>query len=40
VSDRILFMDDGQIVEKGSPEQIFGHPQQKRTQDFLSKVLI
>ncbi len=39
VGDYILFMDDGQIVEAGTPEQIFDHPQQKRTQDFLQKVL-
>ena len=39
VSDRVLFMDDGYIVESGTPEQIFLNPQEKRTQDFLSKVL-
>lgn len=39
VGDYILFMDDGQIIEAGTPEQIFDHPQQKRTQDFLQKVL-
>ena len=39
VSDRVLFMDEGQIVEQGKPEDIFGHPQEKRTKDFLSKVL-
>ena len=39
VGDYILFMDDGQIIEAGTPEQIFDHPQQKRTQDFLKKVL-
>ena len=39
VSDRVLFMDDGMIVEKGTPEEIFGDPKEKRTQDFLSKVL-
>ena len=39
VSDRVLFMDDGMIVEKGTPEEIFGAPKEKRTQDFLSKVL-
>ena len=39
VGDYILFMDDGQIVEAGTPEQVFDHPQQKRTQDFLQKVL-
>ena len=39
VGDYILFMDDGQIIEAGTPEKIFDHPQQKRTQDFLQKVL-
>ena len=39
VSDRVLFMDDGMIVEKGTPDEIFGDPKEKRTQDFLSKVL-
>ena len=39
VGDYILFMDDGQIIEAGTPEQIFDHPQQKRTKDFLQKVL-
>ena len=39
VGDYILFMDDGQIIEAGTPEQIFDHPQQKRTQDFLKMVL-
>jgi polar amino acid transport system ATP-binding protein len=39
VSDRVMFMDDGLIVEQGSPEEIFDHPREKRTQDFLSKVL-
>ena len=39
VSDRILFMSDGQIVEEGAPSALLDHPQQKRTIDFLSKVL-
>lgn len=39
VANRVLFMDEGVIVEQGSPEEIFGNPQNKRTQDFLSKVL-
>ncbi len=39
VSDRVMFMDDGIILEQGSPEEIFDHPREKRTQDFLSKVL-
>ena len=39
VSDRVLFMADGIIMEEGTPEQIFGDPQNDRTKDFLSKVL-
>lgn len=39
VSDRVLFMDDGIIEEKGAPAQIFGDPQSSRTKEFLSKVL-
>ncbi|HSN66836.1 MAG TPA: ATP-binding cassette domain-containing protein, partial [Fusibacter sp.] len=39
VADRVVFMDEGQIVEVGSPEQIFNNPQETRTQSFLSKVL-
>lgn len=39
VGDTILFMDEGTIVEKGSPEQVFDHPENNRTADFLSKVL-
>lgn len=39
VCDRVVFMADGAVVEEGSPEQVFIAPQQKRTQDFLSKVL-
>ncbi|MDU5806842.1 MAG: amino acid ABC transporter ATP-binding protein [Peptoniphilus harei] len=39
VGDRILFMDGGYIVEEGSPEEIFGNPQNDRTKDFLGKVL-
>lgn len=39
VSDRVLFMDGGIIAEQGTPEAIFGHPQNPRTIEFLSKVL-
>jgi polar amino acid transport system ATP-binding protein len=39
VGDRILFMDQGQILEEGCPEDVFNHPQNARTRDFLSKVL-
>ena len=37
VADRIVFMADGVIVEQGPPEQIFDHPQQERTRQFLSR---
>ena len=39
VGDRILFMDDGRIIEEGTPEEIFQNPKNSRTKDFLSKVL-
>lgn len=39
VADRVLFMDEGQIVEIGTPEELFGNPKEVRTQSFLSKVL-
>ena len=39
VSDRVIFMDGGYIVEQGTPAEVFGNPQNKRTQDFLNKVL-
>ena len=39
VGDRVLFMDEGIIMEQGTPEQVFGNPQNPRTQDFLRKVL-
>jgi polar amino acid transport system ATP-binding protein len=39
VADRVLFMDDGLIVEQGTPAQIFSAPQNPRTQSFLEKVL-
>lgn len=39
VGSRVLFMDEGRIVEEGSPERIFDHPQNPRTQAFLSKIL-
>ena len=39
VGDRVLFMADGKIVEENTPEAIFNHPQEARTQSFLSKVL-
>ena len=39
VATRVLFMDGGKIMEQGTPEQIFGAPQNERLKDFLSKVL-
>ncbi|MGZ5384187.1 MAG: amino acid ABC transporter ATP-binding protein [Acidimicrobiia bacterium] len=39
VADRVLFMDEGLIVEEGNPKQLFDEPAQARTQAFLSKVL-
>ena len=39
VGNRVLFMDAGKIVEQGPPEELFGHPQHPRLQEFLSKVL-
>ena len=39
VSDRVLFMDEGIIMEQGKPEDIFNNPQEVRTKSFLSKVL-
>lgn len=39
VADRVVFMDDGRIVEAGAPEQVIDHPQHVRTRSFLSKVL-
>ncbi|MCR5227622.1 MAG: amino acid ABC transporter ATP-binding protein [Eubacterium sp.] len=39
VASRILFMDEGQILERGTPEEIFENPKNDRTKEFLSKVL-
>lgn len=39
VGDRVIFMDEGKILEEGTPEEIFKNPVQARTQDFLRKVL-
>lgn len=39
VGDRVIFMDEGRIVEEGSPEQIFTNAKEERTQAFLSKIL-
>ncbi len=39
VASRVMFMDEGRIVEQGTPEEVFGNPQNDRTKLFLSKVL-
>ena len=39
VADRVIFIDGGKILEEGTPEDIFEHPKNQRTNDFLSKVL-
>ena len=39
VGDRILFMDEGKVVEEASPDQLFNHPKHSRLKEFLSKVL-
>jgi len=39
VGDRVIFMDEGRIVEEGTPEEIFNNPQNERLKSFLSKVL-
>jgi len=38
-ADRVVFMDDGMILEEGAPEALFANPQNQRTKDFLSKIL-
>ncbi|OBR93712.1 MULTISPECIES: amino acid ABC transporter ATP-binding protein [Clostridium] len=39
VADRVIFMDGGKIVEEGTPEEVFSHPKEDRTKEFLNKVL-
>ncbi|MCG3088854.1 amino acid ABC transporter ATP-binding protein [Sporosarcina cyprini] len=39
VADRVLFMDQGEIVEEGSPEELFGNPKKERTKAFLSRTM-
>jgi general L-amino acid transport system ATP-binding protein len=39
VADRVIFMDQGQIVEQNTPAEFFSHPKSERTKDFLSKIL-
>ena len=40
VATRVIFMDDGKILEEGKPNDIFENPQNPRTKDFLSKVIV
>ena len=37
VSDRVLFMDNGIILEEGTPDELFNHPKQERTKEFLQR---
>jgi ABC-type polar amino acid transport system ATPase subunit len=39
VADRVIFMDEGRIIEEGTPDLLFNHPREERTRTFLSKVL-
>ena len=39
VASRVIFMDDGQIVEEAEPEEFFGNPKNPRLKEFLSKIL-
>ena len=39
VADRVVFMDDGQIIEEGTPDQVFDHPRNERVQQFLGKII-
>jgi ABC-type polar amino acid transport system ATPase subunit len=39
VADRVIFMDEGRILEQNPPREFFAHPQHERTRDFLAKVL-
>ncbi len=40
VGHRVIFMDEGRMIEEGSPDQIFDNPQNERTKSFLSKILV
>ena len=39
VSDRVVFMDQGVILEQGAPAEVFGNPKEARTREFLSRYL-
>ncbi len=38
VADRVIFMEEGYVVEEGTPEQVFDHPKSERTKDFLGHI--
>jgi len=38
-ADRVVFMDKGRIVEQGTPEELFAHPREERTRDFIRHIL-
>ena len=40
VGDRVIFMDEGRILEQGTPDELFNNPKNPRTQDFLKKILV
>lgn len=40
VADRVVMMDDGRVIEEGTPESFFGAPREERTKQFLSKILV
>ena len=39
VADRVIFLNGGKIVEEGTPDAIFRHPQKERTKEFLSRMI-
>ena len=39
VADRVIFMDDGEIIEENTPKEFFEHPKTDRAKDFLSKII-
>ena len=38
IADRVIFMDEGKIIEQGTPDEIFNHPKHERLKEFLSKL--
>ena len=39
VADRVVFMEDGRIIEEGTPDELFDHPKSERVKQFLGKIL-